>query len=150
MYAHRVHMVVAVVTALALARVELVDAQSTCRPADENSALLIKWLAMKSSATTDADVADRTFLKLPQVAANRLSLMTQDATCIKAKATYEVAANAEGGTGLSGKLWVVKVGTVLAVVDPGYHWGPEPGWWKVVIMDSKYNKLSEITIEGVP
>jgi hypothetical protein len=123
-----------------------VDAQSTCRPADEKSAVLISWLGMKSTATKGDDLLARTYLKLPLVAANELSLVTQDDTCMKARPAYEVVANAEGGTGLSGKLWVVKVGEVFAVVDPGYHWGPEPGAWKLVVMDSTYKTLMETTL----
>jgi hypothetical protein len=141
---------IVVATALALGWVDRVDAQSACRPGDQRSALLIDWLGRKSSAATGGDLLDRNYLKLPLVPASQLSLVTQDATCRNANTTYEAAANASVGTGLSGKLWVVEVGTAFAVVDPGYHWGPDPGWWKVVTMDSTFKQLSETTVKGIP
>jgi hypothetical protein len=139
--AHRALIVVA--SALAAGWVDRVDAQSMCRPADQMSAILIQWLGFYTSATTGQNLAARAFLKLPLVPADQLSLVTQDATCRKANTTYEAAANASGGTGLSGRLWVVEAGTSFAVVDPDYHWGPAPGWWTVVTMDSTFKKLSE-------
>ena len=46
-----------------------------------------------------------------------------------------IKATLKGGTGLSGQLYLVKIGTVYAAVDPKYHWGPDVGWWLVVTMD---------------
>jgi hypothetical protein len=133
-----------------LVRAEVAAAQSVCRAADTRSALLIKWLGTYSSATSGGLLETRNALKLPLTPANQLELATQEGTCKKVKPTYEAAANAEGGTGLSGRLYVVKVGTVFVAVDPDYHWGADPGWWKVVTMDSRYRKLSETTTKGIP
>ena len=44
-------------------------------------------------------------------------------------------ATTQGGTGLSGRPYVIKIGTAHAVVDPNYHWGPDPGWWLIVTAD---------------
>jgi hypothetical protein len=135
--------------AFALVQAREGQAQSVCRTADANTALLISFLGRYSSATAGDDPASRDLLKLPSAPVSQLSVVTQDATCRKAKATYEAVATAEGGTGLSGRVYVIKIGTVFAVVDPSYHWGPDPGWWKVVTMDSKFKKLSGSTVKGV-
>jgi hypothetical protein len=111
---------------------------------------LIKWLEAYTSATSGDYLASRNVLKLPLAPANQLELVTHEATCKKARPIYEAAANTQGGTGLSGRLYVVKVGTAFAVVDPDYHWGPDAGWWKVVTMDSRGRKLSETTTQGIP
>jgi len=124
-----------------------ISGQSICRPADANSATLIAYLGRFSSATSGGDSASRVALKLPVVPADQLALVTQEATCRKGLTAFEDAVAAQGGSGLSGRVYVVKIGTVYAVLDPDYHWGPDPGYWNVVIVDSKFKRLSAFTTD---
>jgi hypothetical protein len=118
-----------------------VQAQTVCRAADSTSAALILELGRYSSATSGDDKAMRDTLRLPLTSASDVVLVTKETTCQKANTAYQTAVNGSGGTGLSGRVYVVKVGNVYAALDPTYNAG-EPGSWTVIILDARFKELS--------
>jgi hypothetical protein len=119
------------------------DAQvlPVCRAADSTSALLISELGRYTSDTTGGNRAVRDSLKLPVLAANQLVLVTSESVCKKAKNAYQNDRAGTGGSGFTGRVYVVKIDTRYAVLDPGFNYG-EPGNWTVLILDSHYQKLA--------
>ncbi len=115
--------------------------QGVCRAADSTSAELIAEVARYSAATHAGDIAVRDSLRLPAVPANQVVLVTQDPVCKKANVAYQADRAITGGSGFSGRVYVVKIGTTYAVLDPSFSYG-RPDNWTVVIMDSRYRTLS--------
>jgi hypothetical protein len=68
-------------------------------------------------------------------------LVTTESVCKKANATYQSTLGGTGGTSFSGRVYVVKIGTVYAVLDPVFNYG-NPHNWVVEIQDSRFRKLS--------
>ena len=112
---------------------------AVCRAADSVSADQIFSLRRYAGATTGGNRVVRVSLHLPFTTS--LSLITSESVCKKANAAYQ-AVRAGRGSGLSGRVYVVQVGTVYAVLDPEYQWGTVPGVWTVIIFDSRWRKLS--------
>ena len=83
----------------------------------------------------------RDSLRLPLAPASQVVLVTNESTCRKANTAYQTAVNGSGGTGLSGQVYVVQVGTAYAVLDPNYNAG-QPGAWSVVVLDSRFKERS--------
>ena len=117
------------------------QAQTVCRLADSTSAGLIGELGRYSSSTTVDAMAMRDTLRLTPTPASQVVLVTKETTCQKANTAYRTAVSGSGGTGLSGRVYVVKVGQVYAVLDPTYNAG-QPGSYTVVIFDSRFKELS--------
>jgi hypothetical protein len=110
-----------------------------CRPPDTLSQRIVNHLARYSTATSGDFKAVRDSLRLPQ--ASILTVVTSEAVCKKANPAYQ-AVLAGTGHGFSGKVYVIQIGTVYAVFDPVYRYGPTAGIFTVVIFDSRWRKLS--------
>jgi hypothetical protein len=126
---------------LLMSGVHSMQAQTVCRPADATSAALIQELGRYSSATFGGDKVMRDSLHLTATPASEVVLVTSESTCKKANAAYQTAVTGSGGTGLTGRVYVAKVGQVYGVLDPSYNAG-EPGSWTVIIVDSRFTPLS--------
>jgi hypothetical protein len=111
-------------------------AQTVCRSADSTSVALIEELGRYSSATSGGDLVMRDTLHLVSTPANQLVLITNETACRKANSAYQTAVTSDGGGGLSGRVYVVQVGTRYAVLDPTYNAGDPT--WSVLIFDSKF------------
>ena len=116
------------------------SAQSVCRPADQASADLIEEMGRYSSASGGDAAVMRDSLRLPSVPRSQVVLVTNESTCKKARTTYETSLSTPGFT-FSGRLYVVKIGTVYAVLDPTFNIGDSTNWI-VQIQDSRYRQLS--------
>ena len=116
------------------------SAQSVCRPADKASADLIEEMGRYSSAPAGDAAIMRDSLRLPSVPRSQVALVTNESVCKKAKATYQTSLSTPGHT-FSGRVYVVKIGTVYAVLDPTFNLG-DPTNWIVQIRDSRYRQLS--------
>jgi hypothetical protein len=84
-------------------------------------------------------------LRLPFVPANELKLVADERTCRKANQAYQAELQNTGGSGFSGRVYVVRVGTSYAVLDPALRYGAEygaPDFWTVLITDSNFKPLA--------
>jgi hypothetical protein len=68
-------------------------------------------------------------------------LVTSESVCQKARDAYQAFFANRGGTGFTGRVYVIKIGTTYAALDPGYNYG-DPTVWTVEILDSRYRHLS--------
>lgn len=127
----------------ALGYTPLADAQSSaCRPADSASARIITWLTNIVTGTDTASVHMRSQLKLPQVAASQVSYVAASSVCNKVVTVYNTNSKiTQDGVAVapSGKIYVVKVGTVYVAQDPVKTFGE---WSLYVTVDSKYKFLA--------
>ena len=119
------------------------QATSACRPADATSARILTWLTDVVTGTSPALVQRRTIMGLPQVATSQISYVTDKNVCSKAVTTYNSNVGYQAGTpgtseALSGRLYVVKVGTAYVGNDPAIL----AGEFRVyVTMDKTYHLL---------
>ena len=102
---------------------------------------MITQLARFSSTTDRHDAVVRDSLRLPSVPANQVQLVTTESVCKKANAAYQ-ASNSSYGTGFSGKVYVVQIGTVYAVMDPAFIISAQRPIFTTLILDSRYGVLS--------
>jgi hypothetical protein len=84
----------------------------------------------------------RDSLRLGAASASSVILVADQTVCKKANAAYQAAVGGPGGSGFSGKVYVVKSGTTYAVLDPDFHVDGRTDNWIIVIMDSRYKVLS--------
>jgi hypothetical protein len=85
----------------------------------------------------------RDSLRIPYVPAADVKLVTQEATCTKARDAYnaEVAAPAAFVPPV-GRVYVVAMGSgAYAVVDPAYRYSAR-SFWTIHIQDSRHETLS--------
>ena len=115
--------------------------QSVCHPADSTSAILVTHLLNFASATDGPGYAMRDSLRIPRAPTNRVALVAQEAVCKKARDAYAADRAGKGVGGSSGRVYVVSIGTVYAIVDPAYHYGALNDW-TILIVDSRYTRLS--------
>jgi hypothetical protein len=113
-----------------------------CRQPDATAELVRQDLTRYALADHPDDKAVRDSLRLPQ--SGIISVITSESVCKKANPAYQ-AVLAGTGHGFSGKVYVIQVGSTYAVFDPVYHWGPDSGYYTVVIFDSRWRKLSSYT-----
>ena len=103
---------------------------------------MVAWLSNIVTGTDSASVRQRAQMKLPQVAASQVVYVTDKNVCSKAVNLYN-ANSTVTRSGIpvnpSGKLYVVKVGTVYVARDPVKTWGH---FVIYVIMDSKFKALA--------
>lgn len=117
-------------------------AQAVCRSADEVGTRFRGHIARYSSAAIKGDAQVRDSLRLASSSAANVTLVTSESVCKKANATYQAELGGVGGSPFSGKVYVVKAGTTYAVLDPSFHYQGRTNNWIIVIMDSRYKKLS--------
>lgn len=127
---------------LGLASASTLAAQSVCRPADTTTAILTLDLGRLSSATSGGDLVSRNALHLPLVQPSQFVVVTQEAVCKKANASYQAHLATSGGTAFSGKVYVLQIGNVYAVQDPVYRYRAGQNYPLTLIMDSHYKVLS--------
>jgi hypothetical protein len=117
-------------------------ATSACRPADSASTRMVAWLTSVVTGTDSASIQQRTHMKLPQVAANQITYVTDKNICSKAVSLYNANSTiTRNGVPVapSGKLYVVKVGTVYVARDPAKTMGE---FVLNVTLDSKFKVLA--------
>ena len=119
----------------------VVQTRPVCRGPDRTSAALIAELGRYSSSSRGGDAAVRDSLRLPAMSADQLHLEEHEEICSKANAAYRRRLADSGGIGYSDRVYVVRIGRTLAVLDPELNYG-EPGNWTVVIMDRNFRPLA--------
>ena len=133
-------MITAVLVTAAIASRPL-KGQTVCRPADSTSAILVAHLANYAAASSGGENTVRDSLHLPLTQASQVKLVTQEAVCKKARATFAADRAGKGIGGSSGRVYVVAIGnTGYAIVDPAYHYG-RPNDWTILIVDKNFLRL---------
>ena len=118
------------------------QSNSACRPADSTSAVMVQWVTAVVTGTDGASIRQRNQMKLPQVAANQVSYVTDNKICSKLVAPYNTRTamqDASGAVPASGKLYVIKVGTVYVACDPAKNAGE---FFTYVTLDQKFRVLA--------
>ena len=130
---------IAVVVSLALAP-KPSRAQSACRGADQRSADIIEQLRWYVTATGGDDAVSRDSLHLPTGVAADVQLVTSDSICAPAAAAYNLDRRGSG-TGLSGRVYVIKIHSTYVVHDPDYVYDPaHPGGLVMIVFDANWQK----------
>jgi hypothetical protein len=118
------------------------NARSACRTADRRSAGIIERLITYVTATSGDDATSRDALRLPRATADDVQLVTSETVCAAAVAAYNRDRRDEG-SGLSGRVYVVRIGPVYIVHDPEYDYNPSlPGGLVVIVFDSNWKPLA--------
>ena len=122
---------------LCLGLVPSVGAQ-ICRAANDSSVDMIQMVKNYALATDSAMKVSRDFLLIPAVAsAADVALITKEVTCKSANSAYQKAATGARQT-LSGRVFVVKVGTSYVVWDPAYRFHASYESWLYMLFDSRW------------
>jgi hypothetical protein len=103
---------------------------------------MLTWVTSIVTGTDTASVHMRAQLKLPTVAANKISYVTTTSVCNKVVSVYNANSPiTQDGVPVSpsGQLYVVKVGTVYVANDPVKTFGE---FMIYVTVDSKYKPLA--------
>jgi hypothetical protein len=116
---------------------------SACRAADSTSARLVRWVTHIATGTDPAAVQTRSLMQVPQASAGQVSYVTTNSVCSKIVSPYNsVTGMTDATTGApiaaSGKLYVIKVGSVYVALDPVKTFGE---YALYVTLDSKYKVL---------
>jgi hypothetical protein len=112
---------------------------SPCRALDEGGQATLNWVRTTATGTDSSAITSRTNLKIPQVAASKVSYVTDARLCQQAVNAYSAAAGVPA-TGRS--VYLVKVGTVYVIKDPTVFMGE---WWYSMTADSKWKILAKFT-----
>ena len=95
-----------------------------CRAADDSSHDLTEMIRQYALAVDSEWVAARDSLGIPGVASARdIQLVTTEAICKSANAAYQAVVTGTRQT-LTGRVYVLRVGTAFVVWDPGYRYDP--------------------------
>ena len=109
-----------------------------CRAANDSSVNMIQMVKNYALATDSATKDVRDFLLIPAVAsAADVALITKEVTCKSANTAYQKAATGARQT-LSGRVFVVKVGTSYVVWDPAYRFNAAYETWAYMLFDSRW------------
>ena len=113
-----------------------------CRAADDSSYDMIEMVKRYALATDSIGQATRDSLRIPAVAsASNVVLVTNENTCRSVNAAYQnVASGARQA--LSGRVYVVQVGTSYVVWDPSYRYDPADAFDVFIVFDSRWAKKS--------
>jgi hypothetical protein len=115
-------------------------AQSACRAADARSADLIEQITTYVTANGGDDAVSRDSLHLPTGVAADVQLVTSDSVCALAAAAYNLDRQGSG-TGLSGRVYVIKIQSTYVVHDPDYVYDPaHPGGLVMIVFDANWQK----------
>ena len=116
-------------------------AQTVCRAADDSSFDMIEMIKTYALATDSVGKAAADSLGIPAVAsASAIRLVTKESTCHSANTAYRAVATGARQT-LSGRVYVVQVGTRYVVWDPQYRYSTS-GDDVYVVFTSKWAKKS--------
>lgn len=116
-------------------------AQSVCLPSDANGSMLVTYMRKYSVSPTGGDEKVRVALGLPRLTTPAaVTLVTQEATCKKARDAYLANASATAAVRPAGRVYVVAVGTAYAVLDPVYRFSTIDEQ-TIQILDSKFKLL---------
>jgi hypothetical protein len=122
------------------------QATTACRPVDAVSTDMLADITRIATRTDVINAQLRQNMAIPQVAASRISYVTDNTVCNKALPVYNANArtfDANTGTdisSLSGSLYIIKVGTVYVVWDPAAMAGE---FRRVVTLDKSYKVLAK-------
>lgn len=109
-----------------------------CRAADDSSAGMIQMVKNYALATDSATKEGRDTLRIPAVSlASDVALITKEATCKSANTAYQLVATGARQT-LTGRVYVVRVGTSYVVWDPGYAFDPSYAVDIYMVFDSRW------------
>jgi len=97
-----------------------------------------------ATSTDTAVMAVRDSLRILPVPASQVGLVTDRRTCRRAGAAYQRYYRGVAG-GFSTSVYVVKVGTRYAVLDPEYPTAIKDPPWHVVIMDADFHPLGALS-----
>lgn len=129
----RIVLVAAILASVATGQSAMAQSVQRCRAPDNDSARLITELKAWM-ATTDAErIADRdTLYKIPVVNASQITLVTDEATCLKAANAY----GTQPGSTSPARVYVVKLASKgFAVYDPDQ---PAGEYRVVMILTTKF------------
>lgn len=127
----------AFVAVLALVAAPRAGAQ-VCRAADDSSAGMIQMVKNYALASDSTMRDTRDSLRIPAVAlASDVVLVTKEATCKSANTAYQAVATGARQT-LTGRVYVVRVGTSYVVWDPGYAYNASYPTDIYMVFDSRW------------
>lgn len=118
---------------------------SACRPADSISADILNEIIGIATGTYPGSLQLRNDMKIPQVSASQVVYVTDKAVCSKVLPVYNANTRAiDSATGMevdlpSGKLYIVKAGTVYVAWDPIKKVGE---FRRYLTVDNKYKLLA--------
>jgi hypothetical protein len=113
-----------------------------CRPADDSSAGMIQMVKNYALASDAAMRESRDSLRIPAVALpSDVALITKEVTCESANTAYQRVATGARQT-LTGRVYVVRVGTSYVVWDPGYAFDASDPTDIYMVFDSHWNNKS--------
>jgi hypothetical protein len=113
-HATRAIMLVALLAGPAVAQ------RNVCRAASDDSEYLLTTIKQYALAIEPQWIETRDSLRIPGVSsADSVVLITKESTCKAANAAYRAAATGARQT-LTGRVFVVRVGSHYVVHDPGY------------------------------
>lgn len=102
---------------------------------------MVAWLTSIVTGTDSASIQQRMHMKLPQVSASQITYVTDKTVCSKSVGPYNANSTVtRNGVAVtpSGKLYVVKIGTVYVAWDP-----VKTGQFVIyVTIDSKFKALA--------
>jgi hypothetical protein len=123
---------------LALLATPVLAQTTVCRAASDDSENMMTTVKQYALATDPSWVAARDSLRIPGVSsATSVVLITKENTCKTANTAYQAAATGATQT-LSGRVFVVQVGTSYAVYDPGYRFKLGSGQGSYMVFDSHW------------
>lgn len=113
-----------------------------CRAADDSSSYMIQLVTKFATATDPGWVAARDARGIPAVAsASNVVLITKENICKSANTAYQGVATGARQT-LSGRVYVVQVGTSYVVFDPNYRYDVANPADIYMVFDSRWVKKS--------
>ena len=118
-------------------------ASAQCRAADDSSYNMVERVKKYSLVTSDTTYnSTRIALALPAItSASQIALVTKASTCKSANTAYQAAATGARQT-LTGRVYVVHVGTSYVVWDPWYQFNTAVPADIYMVFDSQWVKRS--------
>lgn len=134
--------ILACTAVLLLGCVALPARAQVCRAADDSSFSLVEMVKSFALATDSAFKAARDSLGIPPAASSAdVVLITKQTICKSANTAYQKAATGARQT-LTGRVYVVQVGSSYVVWDPGYVYDPAYPTDIYMVFDSRWAKKS--------
>lgn len=130
---------VAVALASVLAPSAGAQTVSPCRPFDDAAQATLDWARLTVSGSDSSQVESRAHLRIPKVAANKVTYVTDPKLCQKAVTAYAAAANVSV---TARSVYLFKVGSIYVIKDPTVYAGE---WVYSMTADSKFRNLVKFT-----